>query len=292
MAEYRTVRMSFWNDPYIEELDAKAKLLYLYLFTCPYTNNLGIVEATRRKISFETGLTSAELEKYLSEFTAAGKTVCDESHNLILLCNFIKHQCSTSPKILGGLMELAPNIPSPVIAKALCIRYPQVYGVSKDDGDTIPIPYANGMQTVSIPSGEFGSWNLEVGSKEEPNGSFADGKPSPPPCPHEQIREMYHEALPMLPKAVTWGKNRQALFRTRWRETWNRLRQLDKPHDEESLLAWWRQYFARVRASPFLIGQVTGSKGKPFFADLEWLLRPENYAKVIDGKYLERRPQA
>lgn len=291
MAEYRTVRMSFWHDPFIEELDAKAKLLYLYLFTCPYANNLGVVEATKRKISFETGLTPAELEKYLSEFSTAGKTVCDESHNLIFLCNFIKHQCMTSPKILSGLMEIAPKIPSPIIAKALCIRYPQVYGVVREDGDTLSIPYADGMQTLLIPSGEIGSWKMEDGNKE-PNGSSADGSPSPPPCPHDRIREMYHEALPELPRTVTWGKNREALLRARWRETWERLRKQRKPHELEDLLEWWKAYFARVRASPFLLGRVTGGKGKPFHADLEWLIRPENYAKVIDGRYLDRRPAA
>ena len=34
MAEYRTIKMSFWNDPYVEELSASGKLLYMYLFTC------------------------------------------------------------------------------------------------------------------------------------------------------------------------------------------------------------------------------------------------------------------
>lgn len=291
MAEYRTVRMSFWHDPFIEELDAKAKLLYLYLFTCPYANNLGIVEATRKKICFETALTPGELEKILFDFQQAGKIVCDPDYNLIFLCNFIKHQCTTSPKIMAGLMELAPKIPSPLIAKAVCIHYPAIYGVSKDDGDTLSIPYADGMQTLSIPSGEFGSWNLELGSKE-PDGSFADGKPSPPPCPHDAIRDLYHECLPELPRTVTWGRNRQMLLKARWRETWERLREKEKPHTLPDLLEWWREYFARVRASPFLLGKVTGGQGKPFVADLEWLIRPENYAKVIDGRYLDRRPTA
>ncbi|MDL2315483.1 hypothetical protein LJC59_00170 [Desulfovibrio sp. OttesenSCG-928-A18] len=291
MAEYRTVRMSFWHDPYIEELDAKAKLLYLYLFTSPYTNNLGILEATRKKISFETGLTVGELDKILSEFEQSGKVVCDHDHSLIFLCNFIKHQCKTSPKIMAGLMELAPAIPSPIIARAICIHYPEVYGVSVHDGDTLSIPYADGMKTVSIPTGEVGSWKLEVGSKE-PDGSFADGKPSPPPCPHDGIREMYHEALPQLPRTVTWGKNRQVLLKARWRETWERLREKGQAHELQDLLTWWREYFARVRASPFLLGQVTGGRGKPFLADLEWLIRPENYAKVIDGRYLDRRTSA
>ena len=163
MAEYRTVRMAFWHDPYIEGLDAKAKLLYLYLFTCPYANNLGVVEATRRKMAYETALPVAEVDKFLEAFQEAGKVVCDPEHNLVFLTNFIRHQSSTSPKIIDGLRKLAPSIRSPIIAKALCIRYPDVYGVTKDASDTVSIPYANGIHTLCIPSGEFGSWNLEVG---------------------------------------------------------------------------------------------------------------------------------
>ena len=57
MAEYRTIRINFWNDPFIEELDPKAKLLYIYLFTCPHANNLGIIEANgwrgRQRWSFQ-----------------------------------------------------------------------------------------------------------------------------------------------------------------------------------------------------------------------------------------------
>ena len=74
MAEYRTIRMGFWTDPYIEELDAKAKLLYIYLFTGPYTNNLGIVEATRRKIAYETAMTVQEVDKLRFIPTRVGNT--------------------------------------------------------------------------------------------------------------------------------------------------------------------------------------------------------------------------
>ena len=171
MAEYRTVRMAFWHDPYIEELDAKAKLLYLYLFTCPYANNLGIVEATRRKVAYETALSQAEVDKYLEAFEAAGKIVCDSDHNLVFLTNFIRHQSSTSPKILDGLRKLAPSISSPVIAKALCVRYPDVYDVDKESSDTVSIPYANGINTLCIPSGEIGSWKGEDGKGKMERGS-------------------------------------------------------------------------------------------------------------------------
>lgn len=304
MAEYRTVRMAFWHDPFIEELDAKAKLLYLYLFTCPYANNLGVVEATRKKISFETSLTSAEVDKCLAEFESAGKVVIDQSHNLVFLCNFIRHQCSTSPKLMEGLKKIAPEVSSPIIAKAICIRYPDVYGLNKDDGDTVSIPYANGIHTLCIPSGEVGSWKLEVGTlKEDTNVSLSakdtdavltcdydSGETAPdtcPNCPHQRIVEMYHEALPMLPRVKTWQGTRPKNLGARWRETWERLRKKGEPHDLEALLAWWKGYFAQARASPCILGQRL-IQGRPFFADLGWLVKPENYAKVLEGKYLER----
>lgn len=114
----------------------------------------------------------------------------------------------------------------------------------------------------------------------------------PPDCPHEKIIALYHEALPELPRARTWPEHRRKLLRSRHRETWERLRRAEKPHGDDDLIAWWKAYFARVRASPFLMGKVCDRSGKGFCADLEWLVKPSNYAKVLDGKYLERRPNA
>ena len=49
MATYRTIRMAFWSDPYIENLSASEKLLYLYLFSCPHTNNLPAAHGLRHR---------------------------------------------------------------------------------------------------------------------------------------------------------------------------------------------------------------------------------------------------
>lgn len=196
MAEYRTVRMSFWNDPYIEGLDTKAKLLYLYLFTGPYANNLGILEVTRRKIAYETAMSQQDVDKYLAEFEASGKIVCDPAHNLIFLTRFIRHQTSTSPKILQGLKQLTASIPSPIIAKALCVRYPQVYGIETYPTDTVSIPYANGMHTLDIPSAEFGSWKMEDGKgklERESGNTRARGKKPSAPAHPAQEKDRYGE---------------------------------------------------------------------------------------------------
>ena len=114
---------------------------------------------------------------------------------------------------------------------------------------------------------------------------------SPPDCPHEKIIALYHEILPELARISIWNDERKKHLRTRWREIWERLRKRGESHDIEALFDWWRKYFACVKASPFLLGQVTDRSGKAFFADLEWLVKPANFAKVIEGKYLDRPAQ-
>ena len=105
-------------------------------------------------------------------------------------------------------------------------------------------------------------------------GSDKNGKKQPPPCPHEAIKALYHEILPQLPKVQVWDQSRKEFLTTRWRE--------DKARQN---LDWWRDYFQRVAASDFLTGKIARRNGKIFRADLEWLVRPSNLGKVLNGRY-------
>lgn len=44
----------------------------------------------------------------------------------------------------------------------------------------------------------------------------------------------------------------------------------------------------RVKESDWLQGKITGTRGKPFSLDFGWVIRPENYVKVLEGKYSNR----
>lgn len=97
-----------------------------------------------------------------------------------------------------------------------------------------------------------------------------------PPCPYEAIRDLYHEILPELRQCRSLTETRKGYLRQRWNE---------KPGPD---LESWRKYFAYVRESDFLMGRKCGSDGRPpFDADLEWLTRPNNFAKTLEGKYHE-----
>jgi hypothetical protein len=111
--------------------------------------------------------------------------------------------------------------------------------------------------------------------KEKEDKELSSSANADDPCPHQKIISLYHEVLPALPRVREWTPARQTLLRNRWKE---------KP--ERQSLDWWRDFFGYVGQSDFLCGRIDGRNGKlPFQADLEWLVRPSNLVKVIEGKY-------
>jgi hypothetical protein len=108
------------------------------------------------------------------------------------------------------------------------------------------------------------------------------GQPTPPNCPHEQIIELYHEALPSLRRVRAWTPKRQQYLSARWRE----MCAAGKYTTVDQGLAFWKKFFRYVASSDFLMGQVPPrDHRKPFQADLEWLVTSTNFVKVIEGKY-------
>lgn len=95
-----------------------------------------------------------------------------------------------------------------------------------------------------------------------------------PACPHQAIVALYHEVLPELRQVRIWNDSRKRLLARRWAES-----------SERQDLEWWRGYFGYVRRSPWLMGKSAGRDGRPFDCDLEWLICPTNFPKVIEGKY-------
>jgi uncharacterized protein YdaU (DUF1376 family) len=96
---------------------------------------------------------------------------------------------------------------------------------------------------------------------------------------HDQVIAAYHKLCPHLPAIKTWPKHRKAKLLARIRE-----RCADgKPADT---IAYWESFFESVTASDFLSGRTA----KPFTATIDWLLGPENFPKVIEGNYANRKP--
>jgi DNA-binding transcriptional regulator YhcF (GntR family) len=92
--------------------------------------------------------------------------------------------------------------------------------------------------------------------------------------PYHKIVELYHQALPMLPKVQKLTKKREGQIGARWRSG-------DLPD-----LETWKEYFEFCAKSPFLTGKSDPVPGHAKWrADLEWLTNEGNFVKVWEKKY-------
>ena len=88
--------------------------------------------------------------------------------------------------------------------------------------------------------------------------------------PQQAIIDLYHAHCPDLPKVKAWHRQRQQLLAARWQED-----------EKRQSLDYWGKFFTAVKQSDFLYGRTSTG----FRASLEWLLKPTNFAKVIEGNY-------
>lgn len=141
-----------------------------------------------------------------------------------------------------------------------------------------PAPPANGEHSRTNVSGcqQMTALCVDVDVDVDVDGDASAA--GPPPCPHDEILNLYHEILPANPRVKVWGDDRKANLRTRWRE-----------ESKRQSLDYWRRLFEYVGESEFLTGRATGHDGRPFFATLAWLVLPKNFAKVIEGNYHDRK---
>lgn len=126
------------------------------------------------------------------------------------------------------------------------------------------------------------------GSGEEGREEIAKAILSPdklPTCPHETLIDLFVEHLPTLPhpKKELWnGKNAEAM-RTRWKWVLSAKKSGGQRYAEtrDEAVAWFGRFFAYVAKSDFL----SGASGKWTGCDLGWLMKADNFTKVVQGNY-------
>jgi uncharacterized protein YdaU (DUF1376 family) len=95
---------------------------------------------------------------------------------------------------------------------------------------------------------------------------------------HDEVIGAYHAICSTLPRVKGWPSHRKSALDARIRE-----RCADgKPADS---IEYWQSFFESVAASDFLCGRA-----KDFVCNIDWLLGPKNFLKVIEGNFGNRKP--
>jgi len=92
--------------------------------------------------------------------------------------------------------------------------------------------------------------------------------------PYQRIVDCYHDVLNTLPsvKALT-GKRKSYIKKISLSK--------DDKGNLRNTLSWWKQYFEYVKTIQFL----QGNNDRGWTPNLEWITKPENFVKIIEGSY-------
>ena len=129
--------------------------------------------------------------------------------------------------------------------------------------------------TTQTPAAAAPRTVIEPSSEPSPLvGAEQPTKISKPKCPAQAIVDLFNTTIPEFPRVMLLTKDRISKITARWNES--------VVHQD---LSFWAEYFALVRSSKFLMGEVSTSGGSSFRCNFDWLIAPSNFVKVVEGNY-------
>ena len=94
-------------------------------------------------------------------------------------------------------------------------------------------------------------------------------------CEYNKILNLYHDTLPSLPKVKVLSASRKSAMKSRWNED-----------AKFGTIDFWIKLFDYISENDFLMGRVPPKEGqKQWSADLDFILSPKGFVKIIEGKY-------
>ena len=110
-----------------------------------------------------------------------------------------------------------------------------------------------------------------------------------PSCPHLELLDIFAEKLPELPqpKPELWEGARAKALAARWKWCLTAKKRSGERYatTKAEALDFFERYFGYVAKSDFL----TGRDGRWSGCDLAWLVKADNFAKVLQGNYENRQ---
>ena len=138
----------------------------------------------------------------------------------------------------------------------------------------------------------------DAGEPENKTDEAADQANQPasnqslPACPHLELLDIFAEKLPELPqpKPELWDGARAKALAARWKWCLTAKKRSGARYatTKAEALDFFRRYFGYVGKSDFL----TGRDGRWAGCDLAWLVKADNFAKVLQGNYENRQQEA
>lgn len=297
MREYGKVYPRFWTAGTGKTLrgDMEAQVLCLYLMTCPHANMIGVFHCPIMYMAHETGMTIEGASKALERLIEAGFCTFDGVDDVVFVHEMAAHQIgvisSPKDKQVIGLKKHVAQIAQPSIRAAFIARYKVDFYFVVDEENTSPLqgPSKPLRSQEQEQEQEITPRETIVSLVANDVGNKVDKVPD---CPQQQIVELFGELLPELPQPRAWEGQRANNLKARWRWVLTAKRTKNGERyatDAQTGIEFFRRMFGYVRESDFLMGR---GKAGWLGCDLGWLVKAENFEKVLAGNYENREAAA
>lgn len=260
MSRARNLKPKFFKNEQLAELPFEYRMLFQGLW-CE-ADRAGRLEDRPKRIKAEIfPYDNVDVEDGLQRLQSSGfiKRYSVGQSKFIQVLTFNQHQ---NPHC----KEPASTIPAPCEHSAGTVQEPVEHSSGPADS-LFPQPSTPNIESTIV--------DLSPAAPEDDgqdDGDEAGDLLAVAPCPVKRIVALYHKSLPELPPVREFPEQSAKCLRARWRSL-----------PERQTLEWWQGFFDFVRTCPYLMGEVNAWQ-----ADLGWLVRPTNFAKVLNGNYQRR----
>lgn len=145
---------------------------------------------------------------------------------------------------------------------------------------------------VPCPKKDNESLSINIKNNKNKNNTIKDLSPKngfdTENVPCQKVADLYNEIVAsktVLRAVKGLSSNRRGWIHARWKDNINRWAQAREVKSRAEHLDWWKRYFTKVYNSDFLSGRSREWTG----CDFEWLIRPNNFVKVLEGRYDNER---
>lgn len=309
MARARNIKPGFFKNEELAECSPWARLCFAGLWTL--ADREGRLEDRPKRIKGELfAFDSIEIEPVLDELEAHGFILrydpSDGGHRAIQIVKFNHHQTphySEKRSVIKAPPFQEHSRDQPAIKTA---SLQEVSGELQEHSEKTPV-IKGGSQPPDSPNPSLLNPSLlnpslsPIGDCHQPPENPADdvgaGSATGPPgtehppdevpdCPHAELRALYAKYLPELPQPRVWENGRAEAMRARWRQCAKASEYSPGYRTRAEGLAFWERFFAYVaRETRLSQGFPNRETGKVWQPTLPWLVKAENFAKVIEGAY-------
>ncbi len=290
---YRRVTVRMYGDERFMRLSPQqpsGQSLWVYLLTGPHTGPIpGVFVAGRAALAEALNWDAEPFAKAFREVLAEGLAEFDEKTRMCFIPNAVRHNMPPNPNVVKSWRTTWLQLPECPLRERIYDHLSTVlFEVGESFGNAFAEGCGKGSGNPSVKGSGNGMAKQEAGTgsrKQEKKKPTASSATPTVPCPYDSIVDLYHRALPSLPRVRLMPEDRQKALR----KLWGWILSSSKPDGTrrattaEEALAWFGTYFERATANDFLMGrgERSGTHAK-WRCDLDFLLSERGMKHVIE----------